>query len=212
MEAPLGTPATLVRGAIRCAATGQAAAEPIPAALAHGHRYNRAAGALRTHDTHTYTGCNSLTDPASTSMKVRPGANVLQRLLAPLGVPQLASSTDARPPPGWPPASRCVQDALAALPFSSRSSASSFFSWAICSSAVMPYFSSFCNLPRAVTRITSGVTIQQGVPRGLQGPLAGCGVSPPFSLTPPPEAVQEKGDLHSYHLEKWILKHVFMSQ
>ena len=42
------------------------------------------------------------------------------------------------------------------------------------------------------------VTIQQGVPRGLAGPLAGCGVSPPFSLTPPPEAVQEKGDLHSY--------------
>src|SRR5258708_32472893 len=25
-----------------------------------------------------------------------------------------------------------------------------------------------------------------GVPRSLQGPLAGCGVSPPFSLTPPP--------------------------
>jgi len=24
------------------------------------------------------------------------------------------------------------------------------------------------------------------------------GVSPPFSLTPPPEAVQEKGDLNSY--------------
>jgi len=42
------------------------------------------------------------------------------------------------------------------------------------------------------------VTIQQGVPRGLQGPLAGCGVSPPSSLTPPPEAVQEKGDLNSY--------------
>src|SRR6266446_6529534 len=42
------------------------------------------------------------------------------------------------------------------------------------------------------------VTIQQGVPRGLQGPLAGCGVPPPFSLTPPPEAAQEKGDLNSY--------------
>jgi len=27
-----------------------------------------------------------------------------------------------------------------------------------------------------------------------------------------PQAVQEKGDLNSYHLEKWILKHVFMSQ
>jgi hypothetical protein len=37
-----------------------------------------------------------------------------------------------------------------------------------------------------------------GVPRDLQGPLAGCGVSPPFSLTPPPEAAQEKGDLNSY--------------
>jgi hypothetical protein len=62
------------------------------------------------------------------------------RLLAPLGVPQLASSTYARPHPGWPPASRCVQDALAALPFSSRSSADSFFNWAICSSAVMALF------------------------------------------------------------------------
>ena len=104
------------------------------------------------------------------------------RLLAPLGVPQLTSSTDARPHPGWPPASRSVQDALAALPFSSRSSASSFFSRAICSSAVMPYFSSFCNPPRAVTRITSGATIQQGVPRGLQGPLAGCGARKPGRL------------------------------
>ena len=37
------------------------------------------------------------------------------------------------------------------------------------------------------------VTIQQGVPRGLAGPLAGCGGTPPFSLTPPPEAAQEKG-------------------
>ena len=26
----------------------------------------------------------------------------------------------------------------------------------------------------------SQVTIQQGVPRGLQGPLVGCGVSPPL--------------------------------
>jgi len=42
------------------------------------------------------------------------------------------------------------------------------------------------------------VTSQQGVPRGLAGPLVGCGVPPPFSLTPPPEAAQEKGDLHSY--------------
>jgi NADH:ubiquinone reductase (H+-translocating) len=42
------------------------------------------------------------------------------------------------------------------------------------------------------------VTIQQGIPRGLQGPLAGCGVPPPFSLIPPPEAAQEKGDLNSY--------------
>ena len=50
-------------------------------------------------------------------------------------------------------------------------------------------------------RITrQGVTIQQGVPRGLAGPLAGCGVSPPFSLTPPPQAVQEKGDLKSYKI------------
>gem|GEM_PF-6979893 len=44
------------------------------------------------------------------------------------------------------------------------------------------------------------VPIQQGVPRGLAGPLAGCGVPPPFSLTPPPEAAQEKGDLNSYRL------------
>ncbi len=42
------------------------------------------------------------------------------------------------------------------------------------------------------------VTIQQGVPRGLAGPLAGCGGPPPFSLTPPPEAAQEKGDQNSY--------------
>src|SRR6266566_2341769 len=48
--------------------------------------------------------------------------------------------------------------------------------------------------------LKASVTIQQGVPRGLQGPLAGCGVSPPFSLTPPPEAAQEKGDLNSYVL------------
>src|SRR5258708_8491844 len=34
---------------------------------------------------------------------------------------------------------------------------------------------------------------------GLQAPLAGCGVSQPFSLTPP-EAAQEKGDLNSYVL------------
>src|SRR5258708_17447462 len=44
------------------------------------------------------------------------------------------------------------------------------------------------------------VTIQQGVPRGLAGPLAGCGVSPPFSLTPPPQAVQEKRDLKNYKI------------
>jgi len=42
------------------------------------------------------------------------------------------------------------------------------------------------------------VTIQQGVPRGLAGPLAGRGVSPPFTSTPPPEAAQEKGDLNSH--------------
>ena len=51
------------------------------------------------------------------------------------------------------------------------------------------------------------VTIQQGLSRGLAGPLAGCGArkpggfqGPPFSLTPPPEAAQEKGDLNSYWL------------
>ncbi len=42
------------------------------------------------------------------------------------------------------------------------------------------------------------VTIQQGVPRGLQGPLAGYGVSPSSSPTLPPEAVQEKRNLKSY--------------
>src|SRR5258708_35526632 len=42
------------------------------------------------------------------------------------------------------------------------------------------------------------VTMQQGGPRGLQGALPGCGVSPPFSLTPPPEAAQGKGDLNHY--------------
>src|SRR6266480_7260996 len=58
------------------------------------------------------------------------------------------------------------------------------------------------------TIMYSFVTIQQGVPRGLQGPLAGCGVSPPFSLTLPPEAVQEKRNLHSYKIGKqkrWII-------
>jgi len=35
------------------------------------------------------------------------------------------------------------------------------------------------------------VTIRQGVPRGLAGPLAGCEVSSP------PEAAQEIGDLNS---------------
>jgi len=51
------------------------------------------------------------------------------------------------------------------------------------------------------------VTIQQGVPRGLAGPLAGCGVSPPYSLTPPPDAAQEKGDLNSYK-EKSTLQQI----
>src|SRR6266404_570711 len=37
-----------------------------------------------------------------------------------------------------------------------------------------------------------------GVPRVLQAPLAGCGVSPPSSPTLLPEAVQEKKDLNSY--------------
>ncbi len=40
--------------------------------------------------------------------------------------------------------------------------------------------------------ITYYVTIQQGVPMGLQGPLAGYGVSPP------PQAAQEQGKLNSY--------------
>jgi hypothetical protein len=41
------------------------------------------------------------------------------------------------------------------------------------------------------------VTIQQGVPRGLAGPLAGCGLSPPASLTLPPQAAQEQRNLNS---------------
>ncbi len=43
------------------------------------------------------------------------------------------------------------------------------------------------------------VTLEQGVARGLQGPLAGCGVSPLLSLIPPPKAAQNKRDLKSYH-------------
>jgi hypothetical protein len=42
------------------------------------------------------------------------------------------------------------------------------------------------------------MTIEQGVPRGLQGPLAGCGVSPPSPPTLPPEAAREKKDLNNY--------------
>jgi len=42
------------------------------------------------------------------------------------------------------------------------------------------------------------VIIQQGVPRGLQGPLAGRGVFSPFSSTPSAEAVKEIADLNSY--------------
>jgi len=42
------------------------------------------------------------------------------------------------------------------------------------------------------------VTTQQGVPRGLLGPLAGRGVSPHFLLNPPPKAAQAKRNLSSY--------------
>jgi hypothetical protein len=42
------------------------------------------------------------------------------------------------------------------------------------------------------------VTLEQGVARGLAGPLAGCGVSPLLSLIPPPKAAQKKTDLNSY--------------
>jgi len=48
--------------------------------------------------------------------------------------------------------------------------------------------------------------MQQGVPRGLAGPLAGYGVPPPFSLSPPPEAAQEKGDLNSYKISQRTLR------
>src|SRR6266496_2008393 len=50
------------------------------------------------------------------------------------------------------------------------------------------------------TIMYSFVTIQQGVPRGLAGPLAGCGVSPPSSPTLPPEAVPEQRNLNSYKI------------
>jgi hypothetical protein len=42
------------------------------------------------------------------------------------------------------------------------------------------------------------VSIQQGVPRGLVGPLAGCGVPPLLFLLPPPEVAQEKKGLNIY--------------
>jgi hypothetical protein len=45
--------------------------------------------------------------------------------------------------------------------------------------------------------INKFATIQQGVPRGQQGPLEGCGVSPPIIPFPSPEAAQEKKDMIS---------------
>lgn len=47
-------------------------------------------------------------------------------------------------------------------------------------------------LPTATRSRNRFVTIQQGVPTGLQGPWVGCGVSPPFP-TSSQEAAQEKG-------------------
>src|SRR5260221_6794465 len=56
------------------------------------------------------------------------------RPLAPLWVPPLTSSTDARPHPGWPPASKRVHDGPAGLPLSSSSSCRFLFCCANCSS------------------------------------------------------------------------------
>src|SRR5258708_17245358 len=53
--------------------------------------------------------------------------------------------------------------------------------------------------------VVDGVEHRQGCQGALQAPWRGAGQGslggfqgPPFSLTPPPEAVQEKGDLNSY--------------
>jgi hypothetical protein len=45
-----------------------------------------------------------------------------------------------------------------------------------------------------------------------QGSLGGF-YAPPFSLTPPPEAAQEKGDLNSYNqITLWIRQRIVLSK